>query len=318
VNPPVLKVRKVLNTSITQGTYLAFKGGTVDTLNNSVTVSGITHFSHWTFGQVGRKDDGTGGESYDIDTESSQKTSSSFVATVSLEYNPAQLDVPEQSLGLLKTANAIIVKNVLDKDLNIATTNDQTSKEWGLKVTPGTNGFVSDSLITLDDIGTGTFTVQESDSVAPFVHVGKIVDGVATASDTAMSEIVTFSGSEGTLKTIIFVNAIKDTTKFRTFSSSFANYDGKPAKLSLKKDKKTTPVSYNVVVSGTLDLRTAVEYIFTKTKGTELKFGVSSSDKNFVKTHGWLLFKKAKDLGKFLIPQHTGVVFLSFLLSFLC
>ncbi|MEK7262979.1 MAG: T9SS type A sorting domain-containing protein, partial [Bacteroidota bacterium] len=268
------------------GKYRVEKSGAVDTNNNAVTVSGLTHFSRWVMGQTGHKDS-TGSPTYDITEEGTAKMVTD-TATLTLEYDPSTLTYSEDSVALYRIASGITVRKWLDADKDTNTTNDRTAKTWGLRVRNEDGSLLSSvnvSELSLEEVSAGTYTVVESDS-ARWTHMQTLLNGSSIGS----SDSVFISVAEGELAVIDFINNYQpDTTKYRTFLSDL--YTGKAPSLKPKKGKVpflTTPANIrnNVV-----------------TKATGLTIGTARVDS--AKAYGWMVFSEGKSMEKY-FPAVAG------------
>jgi len=299
-NPTSLKITRIPVDTMPDGINQAFKGGTVNTTANTVTLSGVTKFSRWAFGQVGHKE-GEVGPLYEIEEDATEKDGASFSATLSLEYDESTLGgIPEGSLGFYKSANTIVVQKVVDSDNNFNTTNDRTAKTWGLTVGSQT---ANDTMLTVEDVGSGTFSVSEADSGSMWIRMGIVVNGVGTAGTGSVTN-VTFTGEEGQLTTVVFVNSRLDTMKFRTFKES-TTLSAKIVSLKYKAGKGTTPPT----VSGTPNEVTVVENVFKRAIGKSgtTFLGIPQTDKTLAKQYGWLFYKGSSTLGKMFTEAHTDI-----------
>jgi|GEM_PF-2156420 len=285
-NPSSVSMTKREDDSIDADLNTVFKEGEVNTVTKSVSVSNISNFSKWSFGQVGH--------TYEIDETATNKdgvvSTAAFSATLSLEYDPTGV-TPS---GLYKTANSIVVKNLIDLDRNVGTTGDRTAKAWGLSVTgTSVSASANDSVLTVDDVGLGSFVVAEADSGNQWIRLAQIIDGETTAGTDSVAN-VTFSGSEGTKTTVIFVNGRLDTTKFRTLKHA-TELTGKSAKIKFKKGTaKSVPNFANARDS----------ILGRQPKGTLFTVGVPRNDAP--KSFAWLTGKKGSDLGKFFTSLHEA------------
>ncbi|MBS4028614.1 MAG: VCBS repeat-containing protein, partial [Ignavibacteriales bacterium] len=284
--------------------YLAFKGGTVDTVNNFVRTTNIKTYSKWVFGQVGHKlGDSTGGPIYDITTEDAgiEKSAngvpvSTPTATVSLNYNPLLLKgIPEPQLGILKTATALKVNVLHDSDGNPNTTTDRVAKQWNVRVYRGSvapaNLATSANTISLfaDDLGEGTMIANIADTVNWNV-IQRFVNTVST-NDTAHS--VSRLMAEGDFDSVTFV-VTPDVGKFRTLKVETAL----SAKSIKMKAKKGLPLPL-VPIANVRDTIVA--------KNSGLVVGrAQTTNKDSAKVYAWLTWGKGKDLAKFFTFEHTG------------
>lgn len=296
-NPSSLKITRVPVDTMPDGINQAFKGGTVNTTANTVTLSGVSNFSRWAFGQVGHKE-GEVGPVYEIEEDATGKDGASFSATLSLEYDESTLGgIAEESLGFFKSANTIVVQKVVDADNNFNTSNDRTAKTWGLTVGSQT---ANDTMLTVEDVGLGTFSVSEADSGSMWIRMGIVVNGVGTAGTDSATN-VTFTGEEGQLTTVVFVNSRLDTTKFRTFKES-TSLSAKVVKLKYAKSKTGV-----VTITGVPNEVTVVTNVFTRVIGKSgtTFLGIPQTSKDSAKKYGWLFFKSASALGKFYTEAHT-------------
>jgi hypothetical protein len=301
-NPPSLSVKKTNGVNIPANLHQTFKGGTINADLNTATLSGVTHFSRWILGQTGHPTGGVVSPTYEITEEALEKSASTFSATVTLEYDQDSLHgIPEQTgiLGLFKTANAITVMNVYDADLSIATTDDRAPKDWGLRVSDGTSTISSANTdtLTIEDVGTGSFTAFASDSGSAWTRVGTILDGTVTAG-TDTSVAVSFTGEEGTVKTVTFISGILDTYKFRTFKAE-TGLTTKATKMKFKS---------GVLVTGTEpNLSSVGENLFAHIGKAGATFlGIAQTDAAQAKLKGWIAYKKFADLAKLYTAAHDG------------
>jgi len=286
VGVPPASVRMRLDTDSTSypfSQYRVEKPGTVDVVNNSVTVSGLTHFSKWVFGQVGHKDS-SGTPIYDINAEeTTAKGSFTDSVTLTLEYNPSSLTYDEDSIALYRVAAGVFVKKWEDTDNNISTTADQHGKMWGLTLRKDGSvlSSVNDSVIFIPEADEGVYSVVEADS-GQWQHIGVIVNGVTQTGDS-----ISFTVAEGELSSIEFVNYYKpDTTKYRTFLSK--DLGGKTIKMKYDKKLqryKALPIPANV--------RDAA----LPKGGLGLTLGVARTDSP--KAYGWITFGEGKNMASF-------------------
>ena len=302
--------------NISAGTYLAFKGGTVDTAQNVVRVGNIKTYSRWAFGQVGHKQgDSTGGPLYDVAAEEAapEKSFGSSPtdfspATVSLNYNPSMLKgIPEPQLGLLKSASALKIKSYSDADGNNASTDDRTSKRWSVSLyttSVSQGNFLStetDSVVEFEDAGTGTFIVVAADS-DDWRTIQRVVN-TTTTNDSVQR--VTLSLQEGRIDSVTFVNyQIPDTVYFRTFAPD-VNLAAKAVKM--KFIKGIVNGKEGKVLKENPNIATALENVFINLGKNGATFlGIEQLLKDSAKKYGWVTFKKGSDLGKMYTQSHDG------------
>jgi hypothetical protein len=263
--------------------YRVEKTGTVDTANNAIVVSNVSRFSRWAFGQVGHKDS-TGGGSYDVTEETTNKGAVTSPATLSLEYIP-NFSFSEDSVAVYRISAGIFVQKYSDTDGSASTTNDQTLKSWGLKVRDGNNTLIADSnqsSVLLSEVEEGTYTVSEVDS-AQWSHIQTITNDT-TINGSSTSQSVT--AEVGKLSLVKFINYYQpDNTKYRTFLSSALG--GKAAKLKYKKN-----VGYPLPVPA--NVRDAAV-----TKLTPIVLGKVQVLKDSVKKYGWIEFAEGKKMEKY-------------------
>jgi len=306
-NPEYVTIAKFPTLSADTSRYFAFKGGTVDTQNNFVRLGNITSYSKWVFGQVGHKlGDSTVGPLYEITTEAAGTEKSGTAlptyspVTVSLNYDPTALKgIPEDSLGIMKSARALKVKVLVDVDKNPATTIDRVAKDWNIKIYSGTldtNNIIattSESELLVEEIGTGVFIAEQFDS-AEWRPMQQYRNGTSVSLD---SHRVYVSLSQEKLDSITFVNYFTpDTAYFRTFAA-YTELSEKGKKIKFKKG----------VLKEQPNMATAVEGVFKKlgkSGGTFL--GVAQPVKDSAKKYAWIAYKKATSMGRLFIGSHTG------------
>ena len=306
--PSTITMTKFADESRLENTYLKFKGGTVDTLNNFVRVTGIRALSKWVFGQVGHKaGDSTVGPVIEI-TPTDDATAKGIgnaeanvysAMAISLSYDPTALKgIPEDSLGLLKTVSLLKIKSYADDDGSNGTTNDRTEKPWGVKVYQNSVlpnnlvGSASNSVDTMEDIGAGSFVVVAYDSSD--WNIIQHFTNQAAVSDTAHR--VTIVLAEGREDSVTFIH-YADPTLFRTIKASTSLYNDKPAKLKYKSGK----------LVGTPNWGTVLTEVFQKIgKGGATFLGIEQTVKDSAKRYGWITYKKATDLAKLYTRSHGG------------
>jgi len=306
-NPEYVTIAKFPTLSADTSRYFAFKGGTVDTQNNYIRLGNITSYSKWVFGQVGHKlGDSTVGPLYEITTEAAGTEKSGTAlptyspVTVSLNYDPTALKgIPEDSLGIMKSARALKVKVLVDVDKNPATTIDRVAKDWNIKIYSGsldTNNIIAttnESELLIEEIGSGVFIAEQFDS-AEWRPMQQYRNGTSVSLD---SHRVYVSLSQEKLDSITFVNYFTpDTAYFRTFAA-YTELSEKGKKIKFKKG----------VLKEQPNMATAVEGVFKKlgkSGGTFL--GVAQPVKDSAKKYAWIAYKKASSLGRLFIGVHSG------------
>ncbi|GEM_PF-2322718 len=112
--------------------------------------------------------------------------------------------------------NSITVRKFQDNDGDFGTNGDQVAKPWYLEVLKGATPVASNStgVITLANLGDGSYTINEADS-AGWIHLGQVINGVPVGgtSNTYIAVVV-----DGQAVTVNFVNAPPAYSKlFRSF-----------------------------------------------------------------------------------------------------
>ncbi len=149
--------------------YKAYKGGTVNDENNSVSLSNVPLNGNWTFTSTNYPSGETtlGGSRYFIATNASPV----LRVNLAFGYDLAQLNgLDESSLALVKNTSALRIKHFADVDGDNVSDSDRTAQEWEVAVYRDTvmednlAGIFSGDEILLDDISFGKYILVPKDS----------------------------------------------------------------------------------------------------------------------------------------------------------
>ncbi|MEK7262954.1 MAG: T9SS type A sorting domain-containing protein, partial [Bacteroidota bacterium] len=202
-------------------------------------------------------------------------------------------------------SSTITVRTLSDGDGSFATANDRTTKSWYLTIMKDATVIASgtDTLISVDSLAPGLYTVTQADSVG-WEQLGKVIDGNATADSVNFTASINVQ--DGQVSEIIFVNKfVPDIYKFRTFKAS--------SELTTKATKMTF---LKATLGGGLkpgtepNLSSVGENLFIRIGKAGATFlGIKQTDAAQAKLKGWIAYKKFSDLAKLYSAPHDGRAF---------
>ncbi|MBS4027461.1 MAG: T9SS type A sorting domain-containing protein [Ignavibacteriales bacterium] len=205
--------------------------------------------------------------------------------------------------------NTIVVKYQVDRDNNFYNDQFQESYPWHLRVHKNSPSGIllgsisgtdpADTILAVPNLLDGIYYAVAVDS-SGWRRLGNIYSQRSPEKDTSsnVTELRVDLIGGGRTAVVTFVGSNADSASFRTLKQLSDGVRGKALKLKFKKGKPL-PVHTDANIRDT-----AFEKGFPKKSKKLMILGMEQTNKDSAKKYGWILFKKAISIGKFL-PQGT-------------